>query len=58
MFYFTREGMLAILLIGAVVQAFRPAPSEPDENGLLQYVLLVLSLTWLCALKALPGATS
>ena len=55
LFYFTGEGMLALILIGSVVQALRPAPRESDDSGTLQFVFLVVALTWLCAFRVRTG---
>ncbi|HEX7240829.1 MAG TPA: site-2 protease family protein, partial [Longimicrobiaceae bacterium] len=40
----TREGMLLLLLAGAVFQAFRPAPDEEDRGALATYAFLVFAL--------------
>lgn len=47
----SREGLLLLLLIAAVAQAFRrDAPEQPDHVALAEYVLLAAALTLLCLL--------
>jgi len=47
----SREGLLVLLLIGAVAQAFRrDAPEQPDHVALGEYVFLAAVLTLLCLL--------
>jgi Zn-dependent protease len=47
----SREGLLVLLLIGAVAQSFRrDAPEEEDPMTLAQYVGLAAALTLLCQL--------
>ena len=57
---FTREGLLLLLLVLAVVQAFRPRPEGADGSGdrvaLGQYLLLVGALSALCLLPVLAGS--
>jgi Zn-dependent protease len=45
-YYGTGEGLLVLLLIVAAARALQAsAPTEPDHEGLLQYVLLVAALS-------------
>jgi Zn-dependent protease len=46
----THQGLLLLLLILAIVQAFRPGPEEPDNGALATYGGLVAVLTWLMAI--------
>ena len=50
--FLTAEGLLLLLLIAGVFQAFgRTAPDEPDRTGLAQYVGLVAILSAMCLLS-------
>lgn len=53
---FTHQGLLLLLLILAVVQAFRPAAERPDHGALATYAGLVVVLTWLMGIPV--AATS
>ncbi len=55
MYTLSREGMLVMLLVFAVLQGFdRDAPKEPDAMGLIQYMFLIIALSALCMAKV-PG---
>lgn len=46
------EGLLLLLLIGAVVNTVKKgAPDSPDTGSLYQYVGLVVVLSWMCLIK-------
>ena len=46
MAYYTREGLLLLLLILSLFQALKKdAPKEPDHVGLVQYVFLIMILS-------------
>lgn len=51
----THQGLLLLLLILAIVQAFRPAAERPDHGALAMYTGLVAVLTWL---MGIPVATA
>lgn len=44
-FYATREKLLILLLLFALVNAFSPAPEEPDNIGLAQFGFLIIALS-------------
>ncbi len=52
---FTHQGLLLLLLILAIVQAFRPAAERPDNGALAMYSGLIIVLTWL---MGIPVATA
>lgn len=47
---FTHQGLVLLLLILAILQAFRPAATEPDHGALTMYAGLVVVLTWLMSI--------
>lgn len=52
---FTHQGLLLLVLILAIVQAFRAAPDRPDNGALAIYVGLVVVLTWLMAIPVVTA---
>ena len=53
--FFTGEGLLLLLMIAGVLQAWSStAPDKPDRVALVQYVLLIAVLSAMCLLKV-PG---
>jgi len=59
MFVVTKEGLLMLTLIVAVLRAFGPsAPTEPDPKGLAQYVLLIVALAALTEIPVPTGAVT
>jgi Zn-dependent protease len=59
MFWATKEGLLVLLLVVAVVRAFSPtAPTTTDGKGLAQYVLLVVILAAMTKIPVPTGAVT
>jgi len=59
MFVATKEGLLVLLLIAAVVRALSSAaPQEPDRKGLVQYVLLVVILAAMTEIPVPTGSVT
>jgi Zn-dependent protease len=57
LWFWTREGMLILLLIVAAFRAFRnDGPAEGDRKAIFQYVLLLVVLAALCTIKVPMGA--
>ena len=50
--WFTGEGLLLLLLVGAVAQGMKKSPADlPDPASLTQYVSVVAVLSWMCTIK-------
>jgi Zn-dependent protease len=47
----SHQGMLLLLLVLAVFQAFQPGPEDPDYEALGTYAGLVIALAWLSSIK-------
>jgi Zn-dependent protease len=54
----THQGLLLLLLILAVVQAFRSGAREPDSGALATYAGLVVVLTWLMGIPVAGAGPS
>jgi hypothetical protein len=47
----SHQGILLLLLILAVFQAFQGRPEDPDHEALGTYAALVIALAWLSSIK-------
>lgn len=54
LWHFVKEGLLAMLFLFAVVNAFTSAPEEPDHPGFVQFAFLLIILSLLCLIP-IPG---
>jgi len=52
---FTRQGLLLLLLVLALVQAFRGGADRADHGALAMYAGLVVVLTWLMGIPVSTG---
>lgn len=56
--WYSRQGILVLLLIMAGVQVFSKAPEEADNGTLATYAALIVALTWLSSIQVATGLPS